>query len=393
MVKFIHTSDLHIGQSLYHYEREEEYNYFFEQLGELVEKQKPNALLVCGDVFHTSSPSSATSKLYTRGILGLHEKCPTMKIIVTAGNHDSYSQLESMHDLWQYANVTVIGYPEYGEEGLLYEKHIVEIIDEKGDLIAYVIAIPFVRSNHYEIFSLLQKEVARRNEKKLPIIMMSHLTVEGADLTGHDSLTIGGIDSIMSDEMGDYYDYLALGHIHCPQFIKGTQKRARYSGSPLQTNFDENYPHSVSVVTIDRHGAFPEVEVVEIKKKMEFITIPIQAKDFEDALKDLMNLDKRREGYLRLNVISKNFLPENAQFRIDEIMKDKKAKFCYVMVSSPEVELKEKTTLSVEELKKIDPIEIAQKHYESRTGEAMSESLMALFREAMDSVMGRESSL
>ena len=61
------------------------------------------------------------------------------------------------------------------------------------------------------------------------------------------------MDYVEIDKMGDYYDYLALGHIHHPQFIRG-RKNARYSGSPIQINFDEMYPHSVTIVEMGHHG-------------------------------------------------------------------------------------------------------------------------------------------
>ena len=58
----------------------------------------------------------------------------------------------------------------------------------------------------------------------------------------------GGVGA---ESLGSAYDYVALGHIHCPQWIRGERKRARYCGSPRAIHFDEAYPHGVDVVTVE----------------------------------------------------------------------------------------------------------------------------------------------
>lgn len=93
---------------------------------------------------------------------------------------------------------------------------------------------------------------------------MAHLALTGSDITGHDD-TVGGMDYLPIEALGDGYDYLALGHIHCPQTIRNTQKHARYCGSPLPVSFDEAYPHSVTWVEIDRHGETPRIQTLSIE--------------------------------------------------------------------------------------------------------------------------------
>ena len=91
-MKIIHTADWHIGQNFYNYDRMEEHKYFFAQLNDIVKKEKPDALLISGDIYHTSIPSNSSTKLYTEALIDLHKSCPTMRIYVIAGNHDSYTQ-------------------------------------------------------------------------------------------------------------------------------------------------------------------------------------------------------------------------------------------------------------------------------------------------------------
>ena len=82
---------------------------------------------------------------------------------------------------------------------------------------------------------------------------MAHLSIEGSDRTGHDE-TVGGIEYVPISSMGEGYDYLALGHIHCPQNIKGNGRHARYCGTPCQS-VSTKLIHSVSIVELKRTGS------------------------------------------------------------------------------------------------------------------------------------------
>ena len=83
-MKLIHTSDWHLGHTLYNYDRTEEQQVFLQQLAEIVEREQPDALLVSGDVYHYSSPSASVQKMYTEAMLEIHRRCPSMTIVVTA---------------------------------------------------------------------------------------------------------------------------------------------------------------------------------------------------------------------------------------------------------------------------------------------------------------------
>ena len=94
-MRILHTSDWHLGQNFYGYDRGEEQSDFLRQLADIVHEQQPDALLVSGDIYHTAAPSSTAVGMYVKGMLDIHEACPTMAIIVIAGNHDSASRLQS----------------------------------------------------------------------------------------------------------------------------------------------------------------------------------------------------------------------------------------------------------------------------------------------------------
>ena len=275
-MKILHTSDWHLGHTLYNYDRSREQQAFLKQLTRIVAEEMPDAMVVSGDIYHYSTPSASTQKMYTDGMLEIHRACPEMTIVVTAGNHDSSSKLEIDSSLWNHFGVKVVGNIERNQEEVNLEKHIVEVRNDRGILKGYIIAIPHVYPQNFPIldtetpreerqarfFQALQDEVEKMNAERLPVVLMAHLSIEGSDQTGHDD-TVGGIEYVPISAMGGGYDYLALGHIHCPQNIKGSRHCARYCGTPLPVSFDEAYPHSVSIVEIQREKA-PQIKTIEI---------------------------------------------------------------------------------------------------------------------------------
>ena len=109
-MKIIHTADLHLGQILYqNYDRVDEHDHFFKQLEQWCLKELPDALVLSGDVFDIQQPSASVKKSFTDHFVRLHRICPQMKIIITAGNHDSASRIQADRAVWEIANAHLVG--------------------------------------------------------------------------------------------------------------------------------------------------------------------------------------------------------------------------------------------------------------------------------------------
>ncbi|MBQ6142445.1 MAG: exonuclease SbcCD subunit D [Kiritimatiellae bacterium] len=311
-MKIIHTGDWHLGHRLYNYDNTEEEDHFFRQLAEAVSREQPDALVVCGDVFDTGAPGNDVARRFTDRLLEIQLRCPDMTTVVIAGNHDSYSRLVVDEALWRRCRVRVFGVPAEDESGLAdFAKNIVEI-PGKG----VIVAVPFCHPRNFpsldgvagenrdaNYFEGLAKYVADHSDG-LPAVLMAHLAVKGdLDLRGHDnSLVIGGEECVGLSELGSPYDYIALGHIHCPQWIKGERKVARYCGTPRAIRFDETYNHGVDVVTVEV-GKEPAVrtEVFEPLRMLETIGGD-EGVLFEEALRLVGASDLPVDTYIRLNV-------------------------------------------------------------------------------------------
>jgi len=107
-MKILHTSDWHLGRSLYGKKRYDEFSAFLDWLAETIEEQGIDALLIAGDVFDTSTPSNRAQALYYRFLCRVATSC-CRHVVVIAGNHDSPSFLNAPRELLRALDVHVVG--------------------------------------------------------------------------------------------------------------------------------------------------------------------------------------------------------------------------------------------------------------------------------------------
>ncbi|MDE6304258.1 MAG: exonuclease subunit SbcD [Paramuribaculum sp.] len=333
MLKLLHTSDWHLGQTLYNYNRREEHQHFIDQLGEIISTHRPDVLAISGDIFHNSQPSAEWQSFYSEAISRFHTLAPEMIIIATAGNHDSPSRHEVFRKPWEALNVHAIGALDRSNP----TTHIIPI-GNKG----YVVAIPYFYSISQleDFFAQMAEEVSRLNPGNLPVVLMAHATVTNCDITGHDRhlmyTSIGGLDSISISSFSQEFDYVALGHIHKPQTLRNTGQRLRYSGSPIAVSFDENYSHSVSLVEIESHGKSPAITEIEIINPRPLLSLPAEGFAKWEEIKEMVRqFPADLPAYLRLQVEVTDFLPPHAADDINALLEGKEARFCLFNVTRP----------------------------------------------------------
>ena len=385
-MKILHTSDWHLGHTLYNHSRNEEQQAMLDQMADIVKEQQPDVFLLCGDVFHTSQPSNAIQTMLSDGLVKIHEAHPQMTIVMTAGNHDSGTKHEIFRTPWRALNVYAIGQLE--KENL--EEHIIEV-PGKG----YIIAIPYTYEQNLPegFFQQLLDMVAERNTEGLPVVMTAHTTVKGCDFQGHEQgteYTVGNIDAIELDQLGQGYDYLALGHIHHGQFVHSGKHNVRYCGTPIPISFDETFSHSITMVEIGQHSESPSVSTIEIQNPHPLVTLPSEGlAPWETAKELLKDFPDDIPAYIRLNVEIDDFLPVEAQMEAANLVNGKQCRFCYINAkrkTNPQTEAK---VLTVQEFQAEQPIEIA-KQYATYIGINFEDEMTEMFNEVMAMVANDE---
>lgn len=362
-MKIIHTADIHIGKKLYEQPLSANHDAFFTQLSDYVSAEKPEAVLISGDVFDNCNPSVESLGAFNKGLLQVHAACPFTQIIVMSGNHDSAQRLAVNAELWESQNVHIVTVLSRDDNGFpVFDQNIITVKDADGQPSALVGVVPFayeanfpkcegdITQNVQSYYSGLISRMNELNQANLPVILMGHFTASGnIDLTGHSKNgSIGGEDAVDVTKFGLGYDYFALGHIHHCQPIKETDNHAWYSGSPVPVNFDESYHHSVSLVTIlDRK---PFVKLLPIHVPHNLVTFPQNPVPFDDALSKLMSYTK--PDFIRLNVWA-NSLSNNAQYRVEKMVRENNLP-CKVLIIDPQKTEEEKRIEQEKNQKQVD---------------------------------------
>ena len=395
-MKVIHTADWHIGQIFHNFSREEEHKYFFEQLKSIIINEKPDVLVVTGDVFHTATPTIVSQRLYYNLIVDLSRLDSDLQIVITSGNHDSPSRLEAPRPLWEAFNVSVVGMLDYhavdDDSDLNFDASKIEIpITKNGEIIGWVLAVPYLygKQNLYE--KLLMHLKSRPDYKPdHAIVATGHLAVRSADIAGHSTDIIGKLETMDVDDFSGVkgIDYWAFGHIHFPQAIRGIANM-RYAGSPLPISFNENYQHSVVSVNID--GGKTESTVIPLKTLIPVVDFPAKPKGYDDALPFetvMMQLIEiiDEKAYVRLHIRAEQPLSQADSVAIVQAFEGHQAMFCGVQSYFPEKSESGdyQPIKTLHDLKAMSPFDLGCDVYQKRNGCEMPQELKEMFKKVCE---------
>ena len=316
-MKFIHTGDWHIGKIVNEISMIEDQEFVLEQLVKIIEEEKPDALVIAGDIYDRSVPSveavSLLDKVFSRILLELNTP-----IIAIAGNHDSAERVSFASGILTKNKLYIQG---NFNEGIKK----VELEDGHGKVNFFLIpyAEPVVIRElykdttvrtHEDAMKKLIEEIRKQGSGKERNVIVAHGYVsfmsdieevavddlgeerkKRAGLEVSDSerpLNIGGTD-LIGGEVFDGFTYTALGHLHGPQ--KVGSDRIRYSGSLLKYSFSEaRQRKGVTLVEINNDGEV-KVDIKDFKPRRDMRTI-------KGPLKELINpevyKDTNTEDYI-----------------------------------------------------------------------------------------------
>lgn len=309
-MKILHTSDWHLGRSLYGRKRYEEFTAFLDWLSDTIKQEEVDILLIAGDVFDTSTPTNKAQELYYRFLFRVSAS-GCQHVIVIGGNHDSPSFLNAPKELLRALNVVVVG--------ALTEKPEDEVIvlhDSENAPLAIVCAVPYLRDkdirmvepgetiddknaklveglkNHYaDVCSIAeQKRIESKSagHDEIPIVAMGHLFTVGGKTVDDDGvreLYVGSLAHVEQDVFPASIDYLALGHLHVPQSV-GKTDHIRYCGSPIPMGFGEaNQQKKVLLITFS--SISPTIQELPVPSFQQLVRIVGSLDDIHSTLEDL----------------------------------------------------------------------------------------------------------
>lgn len=396
-MKILHTSDWHLGDVLYGFDRTEEQQSMLDQMVQIAQETKPDLFLISGDVYHTTDPKPAVQKLFNKTIAALCKTCPEMTIVITAGNHDSGTKHEIFKTPWEALNVHTIG--RFNKDDL--DSLIIEI-PGKG----YVIALPFTydRFLSEDTYQQLIDLVSQRNTENLPVVFSAHTALSGGDFTGHEKDSndkrVGGVDVMDVSTIGQGYDYLALGHIHKPQFVHTGKHNVRYSGAPLPVSFDEAFPHSVTIVDLPAHNVpltKDNFTTVEIHNTRPLVTLPnpddtTEFGPWEAVFAQYEAYPADKKVYIRLNISDPESMPSNAYDQAVAQAKNNAYHLCCIHQKPKTIEhSSSQRQMTVEEFRATDPWDVVKLYAEDTHDASFNpEEMKPLFDEVLEALKTKE---
>ncbi|MEB3299815.1 MAG: exonuclease SbcCD subunit D C-terminal domain-containing protein [Candidatus Sericytochromatia bacterium] len=271
-MRILHTSDWHLGRQLIQKSRDDEFEAFLAWLAALLVEERVETLVIAGDLFDTTTPSHVAQGQYY-DFLRKARQTSCRHIIVVAGNHDSPSLVDAPRDLLEALDITVVGGAPQDPAGCVRL-----LRDAQGHPELIACAVPFLRDRdlltseagetsvdrEQRLLSGIRSYYARTaaaavtlreaHGAGLPILATGHLFAAGGTIVDDDGvrdLYVGGIGAVPTTAFPEAFDYVALGHIHRPQAVGGSD-RIRYSGAPLAMGFGEaGQTKSVSLVDLE----------------------------------------------------------------------------------------------------------------------------------------------
>jgi len=340
-MKILHTSDWHLGRSLYGRKRYGEFSAFLDWLAQTIEDEKVDALLVAGDVFDTSTPSNRAQELYYRFLCRVAASC-CRHVAVIAGNHDSPSFLNAPKELLRALNVYVVG----SVTDALDDEVIVLHKDGKPE--AIVCAVPYLRDkdirtvepgetiddknaklveglkNHYaDVCSIAEQkrtEFENAGHDGIPIVAMGHLFTTGGktvDGDGVRELYVGSLAHVGEEVFPPEIDYLALGHLHVPQAV-GSTEHIRYCGSPIPMGYGEAAQEK-KVILIEFNSITPNIHELAVPCFQQMVRIVGSLDDIHAKLEELKK--EESSAWLEIEYTGSNIIG-NLREVLDEALAD-----------------------------------------------------------------------
>ena len=369
-MRFVHISDLHLGKRLKEKSLEEDQRYILNQILDIIDQQHPDGVLIAGDVFDDGNNTTVESiRMLDDFLTELSKK--DMSTYMISGNHDSMDRLNFGSRIFNENHIFISG-TFSGKANRFTLSRNGEDVD--------VYLLPFVKPAHVRryypderiesyddaIACVLRHSGITGDNKK--VLVTHQFIVSGTDtpmLSDSERSFVGGTEAISAAQFG-MFDYVALGHIHSPQYIG--KETVRYCGSPLKYSLSEkDNEKSVTIIDIDDEVRITTVPLRPLRD-LRFIKGPLDA--IISAAKD----DPARDDFIYVQL---DRMEMNAMARLREVYPNVMS---LDFVRNTDTDLSEET-IDVEHL---DALTEFSKFFSNKTGEELTESQRKLVKELLE---------
>ncbi|MCM1135772.1 MAG: exonuclease SbcCD subunit D [Clostridium sp.] len=380
-MKFLHISDLHLGKRINEFSMLEDQKYILNQILNIAERESVQGVMIAGDIYDKSVPSAEAVLAFDRFLTRLAEQ--GKKVFIVSGNHDSAERLAFGAQLMSGREVYVS--PVY--DGTASK---IRLEDQYGELFVYL--LPFIKpaivryalgeefAQKGERFPETYQEAAALALKRMGAdrqarnILVAHQFVTGADRCESEEIIVGGLDNVDA-ELFDDFDYVALGHIHSPQWVK--RKTVRYCGTPLKYSFSEAAQEKSATIVELREKGVVEICTVPLKplrdmRKIRGAYMEVAAKSFYQ--------DMNREDYVQITLTDEEDIPDG--FAKLRIIYPNLTRLLYDNSRTRE----NRAVEAVQDIEEKSELELFEEFYEMQNNQAMSDEQREYSRRLIESL-------
>lgn len=378
-MKFIHTSDWHLGKLVHGIHMTDDQKHMLQQFVKLVEAEKPDAVIIAGDLYDRSVPPTAAVEL-------LHDvfyKITTeldIPVLAIAGNHDSAERIHFGNQLFRRSNLFLEG-------KLTKNPASVQINGVNFYLLPYAepATIRYLFddqtiNNHEEAMKRMVNLIEPSLSSAKANVLIGHAFVLGGLQSESERyLSVGGSEVVNGNVFAPF-TYTALGHLHSPNAI--THPTVKYSGSLMKYSFSEAKQNkSVSIVTIDENGG------IEVAYKS--LTPKFDMRILEGHLDELLDISfyqtQQVEDYLKISLLDEGAL-------IDPIGK-LRAVYPNVLHLERKIEerdAKKNKTFQINTKNQKGILDLFEDFYQEMTTSTFSEEKQAILTTVIETVEGKK---
>ncbi|MCL9779960.1 exonuclease SbcCD subunit D [Vibrio sp. S4M6] len=306
-MKFLHTSDWHLGRQFHHVSLLEDQSVILQQIVDYIRNNEVDALLISGDIYDRSVPPTKAIELLSSTLNVICAELET-PVIMISGNHDSASRLNFGSKQMKNAGLHIIS----SFEDMLCP---ITIESKKAGPVSFF-AMPFndpesVRyhfkqsvTTYDEAHEFLIGQIKQQVNATHHNVLLGHCFVDGAmESDSERPLSIGGSDRISHHHFLEF-DYVALGHLHQPQ--KKGEEYIRYSGSIMKYSFSEQYhKKGMTLVELDENG-FKSAEHINLISPHDMRVI----EGYMEEILEQGKTDENNQDYLLVRLMDRHAILE-----------------------------------------------------------------------------------
>ncbi len=375
-MKLLHLADLHIGKIVNRFSMGEDQEYILRQVLEIADREKPEAVIIAGDIYDRPSPSAEAVALFDSFLSGLTER--GLKVLMISGNHDSQERIAYASRVLRLGNVYT---------SRVYDGRIDPVIlsDEYGEVRFYL--LPFIRPaavrncfaeeirDYTDAVRTAAAHMGIDREKRN--VLIAHQFITGAELSGSEERSVGGTENVDVSAVEDF-DYVALGHIHRAQ--SAGRPHVRYGGSLLKYSFDEaGQEKSVTLVEMKEKGRLTH-RLIPLRPLRELRILEGSYREVMQGAKD----DPGREDYVKVVLTDEQDIPDAVKRLRTAYPNILQLSFSNTRRNNP---LKVKRN---EQVKTMQPIEIVARFFKEQNDRELSAEQEALAKKAIGEIWGQE---